>query len=107
MHLVCQPADGMTVYECDGNPGKYDCVACKGFKGVGICSHVLAINHITQQYNVRHQLATLQTRASKKAAMKGGNVKRVAPALTRAPVAAPDSSDEEEAELLRLGEQGK
>jgi hypothetical protein len=107
MHLVCKPAEGMTVYECDGNRGKYDCVACKGFKGVGICSHVLAINHITKQYNVRYELSMLQTRSSKKAAIKGGNVKRVAPALTRAPVAAPDSSDEEEAELLRLGEQGK
>ena len=107
LHVVCQPAEGMTVPECEGNKGKYDCIACKGFKHSGICSHVLAVNHITKHYNVRYEMQRLQTSASKKAAIKAGKVVKPAPALTRAPVAAPDSSDEEEAELLALGEQGR
>ena len=92
--------------ECEGNVAKYECLACKSFKGVGICSHVLAISHILKQYNVRYELKNLQTSASKKQAAKGGNTTRPLPALQRAPVAEPDSSDEEEAALLALGEQG-
>ena len=107
VHIVCTPADGYEVLTCDGNPCKYECLACKTFKGVGICSHVLAINHILQKFNLRYELKQLQTRASKKQAAKGGNTKRPLPALQRAPVAQPDSSDEEDEAHLALGEQGK
>ena len=107
LHLLCQPVEGMTVPECEGNKEKYDCVGCKSFKAVGICSHVLAVNHVSKKYNVRYVLGRLQTGASKTAAMKGGNTLRPPPALQRAPVADPDSSDEEEARLIELGEQGK
>ena len=94
VHIVCTPADGYEVLTCDGNPCKYECLACKTFKGVGICSHVLAINHILQKFNLRYELKQLQTRASKKQAAKAGKVVRPLPALQRAPVAQPDSSDE-------------
>ena len=43
----------------------------------------------------------------KTAALKAGKVTAPPPALQRAPVADPGSSDEEEARLLELGEQGK
>ena len=91
LHLVCQPVEGMTVPECEGNKEKYDCVGCKSFKAVGICSHVLAVNHVSKKFNVRYVLGRLQTGASKTAAMKGGNTLRPPPALQRAPVADPDS----------------
>ena len=107
LHLVCQPVEGMTVPECEGNKEKYDCVGCKSFKAVGICSHVLAVNHVSKKYNVRYVLGRLQTGASKTAAVKAGKVTAPPPALQRAPVADPDSSDEEEARLLQLGEQGR
>ena len=106
--IVCEPADGYEVLTCDGNPCKYECLACKTFKGVGICSHMLAINHILKHFNVQHELKQLQTsRSSKKQAAKVGKVLRPLPALQRAPVAEPDSSDEENECLLALGEQGK
>ena len=106
LHVVCSPADGYDVLECEGNPSGYECLACKTFKGVGICSHVLAINHILKHFNVRYELHQLQTAASKKKAAKAGKVLKPPPALQRAPVADPDSSDEEMAALLALGEQG-
>ena len=105
--MVCDPADGYEVLECSGNPCMYDCPGCKSFKGVGICSHVLAINHILRNYNVRWELKDIQTKASMKAAAKGGNTLKPLPALQRAPVAEPDSSDEEEERLQALGQQGK
>jgi hypothetical protein len=107
LHVVCDPEDGYTVLECSGNTAKYTCLGCKSFKGVGICSHVLAINHILRNYNVRYELKDIQTEASKKAAAKGGNTKKPLPALQRARVAPPDSSDEEEERLQALGQQGK
>ena len=53
------------------------------------------------------KLKSIQTGASKKAAAKGGNALKPLPALERARVAEPDSSDEEEERLLALGQQGK
>ena len=107
MHMVCDPADGYEVLKCSGNPCMYDCPGCKSFKGVGICSHVLAINHIVQKFNVRYELKSIQTAASKKAAAKGGNTLKPLPALKRAHVPEPDSSDEEAERLLALGREGK
>lgn len=100
--------------ECDGGqPGQVRlriCVACKEFKGgFGICSHVLAINHIKKKHNLRYELKTLQTSASKKAAMRAEAL-YVRSALMRAPpVWHHNSSDEEEPELfwLCLGKEGK
>ena len=107
MHIVHDPAEGHEVLECEGNPMKKECLACKGFKGVGICSHVLCVNHICMQFNVRWELRQIQSNQYKKAGNQGGNTKKPAPALQQAPTMEPDSSDEEEERLQRLGEQGK
>ena len=96
----------MEVLQCEANPGGYDCLACKGFKGIGICSHVVAVNHILTKYNVRDELKLLQTKAAKKS-ISGGNRKRPVPALERHSEPEPDSSDEEEERLLALGRHGK
>ena len=108
LHVVCEPADGYEVLQCSGNVAGFECLGCKSFKSVGICSHVLAINHILQHFNVRYELKNLQTSASKKSARYGTHgAKQPLPALQRYPTAEPDSSDEEMAALLALGEQGK
>ena len=91
------------VPKCEGNPAELECVGCKGFKHVGICSHVLACNHILKKFNVRYQL--MQLSKKKKKGVSGGYWKGVRPALTREEPE--DSSDEEQQELLRLGEEGK
>ena len=79
MHVVCEPREFYPVPTCEGNPAQLDCPACKGFKHSGICSHVLAVNHILKQFNVRYQLLPIGKRTDKK--NKGGE-KRT-PALTR------------------------
>ena len=67
---------------------------------------MLAINHILKHFNVRYELKSIQTAASKRTA-SGGNRLKPLPALERARVAEPDSSDEEEERLLALGQQGQ
>ena len=104
LHLVSEEADDWPVPPCFLNPAKLNCVACKGFKGHGICSHVLAVNHILKRVNLRREVMGVGQRASKK---PGGNTRRPAPALTRAPARELDSSDEEEERLLALGASGK
>ena len=59
-----------------------------------------------KQFNVRYELAHIGKATVWKKG-KGGNNQRVEPALTRAPVREPDSSDEEEERLLQLGAEGK
>ena len=66
-----------------------------------------AVNHVVKKFNVRYELKQVQTSASKKQAARGGRTKAPLPALQRAPVAEPDSSDEEEAALLALAEHGR
>ena len=103
-HFVCEAREEYGVPDCEGNPALLDCPTCKAFKGVGICSHVLAINHILKQFNVRYQLATIGKRTDK---LKKGPSKKITPALERIPQREPDSSDEEEERALLLGGQGK
>jgi len=71
----------------------------------GICCHVLAINHILQQFNLRYQTAPIGQRTDKK--KKAGPSKKNTPALTRIPQREPDSSDEEAERLLAQGAQGE
>ena len=59
------------------NPKKLVC-SCKGFRGNGICSHVLAINHYLGAIDL-YKLTTLFEEPRK----KGGYAKGVRPALTR------------------------
>ena len=91
--------------ECTGNPAKLNCPTCKGFKGHGICSHVLAINHMQGKIDVEYLLGELS--ATKANNLQGGGFKGRR-ALSSAPALEkqrhprdPDSSDEEE-ELRRL-----
>ena len=90
-----------------GDCHRYDCLACKGFKLRGICSHVVAINHLMKLIDVHAMLGVLGDVPKKN---RGGFIKGVRPALTREDaaearrraLAQPDSSDEEaESELLQ------
>ena len=101
LHFVRMSMGECDICECEGNPTKHVC-NCKGFKAHGICSHVLAINHILTKFNVRLELAQMGKRKC-----KTGNLKRLEKALERMPAAELDSSDEEMAEQLELGKQGK
>ena len=105
LHVVGPPAEGQSVLPCEGNPCGFACQACKAFKQVGICSHVLTINHILTRFNVRFQLKSIQTNALKKAGQRGS--RKLLPALQRAPHVEPDSSDEEAERLELLGQEGK
>ena len=113
MHLVVEMTDQALidwgVPECEGNPEQLSCISCKGFKAYGICSHVLAVNHIRRAYNVRYMLRKIgKSKAIEK--RKGGAMARTGkppPALQKMPEREPDSSDEEEERLLALGQQGR
>ena len=89
---------------------KLDCPSCKSFKHVGICSHVLAVNHIMQKFNVRYRLSELsKTKTNNpKGIGTGASLGKTAPALTRQvlPLEA-DSSDDEESVMRRLGLEGR
>ena len=74
-----------------------------GFKQYGICSHVLAINHILMEINLRRELLEIGKKTMLKKKGWGG----VEPALTQVAQADPDSSDDELRELLEQGAQGK
>ena len=96
LHVVRYPSTGQLALPCEGNPAGLECVACKSCKGVGICSHVLTINHMMKMFNVRFQLKSVQTNAlKKKAGLMGNPRKAPVPALQREPQVEPDSSDEE------------
>ena len=105
LHVVRYPSDGQLALPCEGNPAGLECLACKSCKQVGICSHVLTINHMIKLFNVRFQLKSVQTNALKKAGQRGS--RKLLPALQRAPHVAPDSSDEEAERLELLGQQGR
>ena len=91
---------------------KLDCPSCKSFKHVGICSHVLAVNHIMQKFNVRYRLRELSKTKSNNPQGSGVYGRRswstTSPALEkqRLPLEA-DSSDDEESVLRRLGLEGR
>ena len=119
-HLVMDEDEARPVPKCEANVARLDCPTCKGFKGYGICSHVIAINHVLKKFNVRQELLEIGQKACKK---PGGNTIRPPPALQKAhapkkgkgkakALPAPvqpelDSSDEEILEALALGAQGK
>ena len=84
---MCEAREEYGVPDCEGNPASLDCPTCKAFKGVGICSHVLAINHILKRFNVRYQLATIGKKTDKK---NKGPSKKNTPALERIPQREPD-----------------
>ena len=90
--------------ECTGNPAKLNCPTCKGFKSIGICSHVLAINHIQGKIDLDYLLGELSVTKANNLQGGGftGRMNKQAPALLKqVHPREPDSSDEEE-ELRRL-----
>jgi hypothetical protein len=107
IHWVGASSPDWGVPECDLNPGKFNCPHCKGFKQYGICSHVLAINHILMEINLRRELMEIGKSTLKKKDKGGGNRQSVEPALTKVPEREPDSSDDELRELMEQGAQGK
>ena len=101
-HIVEQPDALYFPPPCDGNPLQLMCKGCKGYQHSGICSHLLTVNHIEKQFNVRAQLVTIGKSTGK---TTGGKAK--APALMRLPQRAADSSDEEDERQLQLGMAGQ
>ena len=92
------------VPRCEYNPCELDCIYCKGFKSVGICSHVLAINHMLKKINLRRLVIAIGQSKQKN---KTGRRRNPEPALQRMAQHEPDSSDEEIERALLLGGQGK
>ena len=113
LHTVLDEDEEHPVPVCELNPCKLDCLNCKGFKGVGICSHVLAINHMLQAINLRREVMEIgqstyrKHKGGKGGVQTGGNRKKAVPALQRAPAREADSSDEEQERLLELGAKGQ
>ena len=104
-HIVEEPDPMYFPPPCDGNVLSLSCKACKGYQHSGICSHILAVNHIQKQFNVRAQLVSIGKGKSKG---RGGDTRpHSVPALMRVPQREPDSSDEEDERLLQLGMEGK
>ena len=101
------------VLPCRLNPAFLMCT-CKGYKHHGICSHVLALNHILKEINLRREVMEIGASSSRKGSshhgfkrVGGGNRHKAIPALTRAPTREADSSDEEQERLLELGNDGR
>ena len=93
--VVDQHDDTAAVPDCEGNPGQLNCMACKCFKGYGCCPHVLFINHILHNFNVRHQLKKLPKKKEKDT-RRGGNLKAPPKALERMAYYPTDSEDEQD-----------
>ena len=103
--FVCIPYVfvGLQCPECDGNPAQLICL-CKGFKHVGICSHVLAVNHAIKAHNVVYMLSELirpqnkGRHVSKRGRRIGGNMKKLTVALKKQKQCKDDSDSESEHE---------
>ena len=110
---VVKPGTSWPIAICEGNPAGCIC-SCKGYHHLGICSHVLCINHQLKKFNLRYQLLPIGQKSKKppktSAAARGrlgGRPSKPAPPLTREPTADWDSSDEELAAELEKGARGE
>ena len=83
--------------ECEWNPVCLDCFGCKGFKHTGICSHVVAVHHLMNKYDLLYNTERFLTKNQKK--NMGGNTRKVMPALIKEKPLPPraDSSDDDDA----------
>ena len=95
MHFL-RYADADEVPKCEWNPANLSCPTCKGFRNWGICSHVVAINHILDKIDLEDELKELG--APRK---RGGFNKGVRRALLKEKEAEVDSSDEEDEPLAK------
>ena len=111
VHLVVEMKDQELIDwgcpECEGNPAHLSCIPCKGFKAYGICSHVLACNHMREEYNVRYNLRTIGKSKAKTPGHGNYMSTAVPKALKRLPERAPDSSDEEDERFMALYKKGR
>ena len=95
MHFL-RYANAGEVPKCEYNPVNLTCPTCKGFRNWGICSHVIAINHILDQIDLEDQLKELAAPRS-----TGGFRKGVRPALIKEKEVVLDSSEEEDEPLVK------
>jgi hypothetical protein len=95
MHFLRYAEPG-EIPKCEYNPAYLSCPTCKGFRNWGICSHIVAINHILDKIDLEDQLKELS--APRKA---GGFRQGVRPALLKEKEAEVDSSDEEDEPLAK------
>ena len=102
MHFL-RYADADEVPKCEWNPANLSCPTCKGFRNWGICSHIVAINHILDKIDLVDQLKELDGPRK-----KGGFRSGVRPAFVKEKEAAcqdcsdeVDSSDEEDQPLAK------
>ena len=78
IHVVQYAVDaGRTCPPCPANPGELVCT-CKGFRHVGICSHVIAVNHWLGKHDLAQLMGTISGEKKRK---RGGFNKGVRPAL--------------------------
>jgi hypothetical protein len=77
---------------CHYNPASLTCPSCKGFKHVGICSHILAFNHMLGLVDVHYLMGKVQ-----KPKKIGGQKRNVRPALQ----CESDSSEDDAPNLLQ------
>ena len=111
---VCQsihqvtPADliGMEAPECDYNPKKLICIGCKGFCQRGICSHVVAVNHLLLAVNLRQDLQPIGLSNALVANRAGGNKSAPLPALQKT-MYRNTAADEEQRKLIEAGARGE
>ena len=97
MHFLRYADDDDGVPKCEWNPANLSCPTCKGFRNWGICSHVIAINHILDKIDLAEELKELGNGPRK----KGGYSSGVRPALVKEKEAVVDSSDEEDEPLAK------
>ena len=95
MHFL-RYAEPHEVPKCEYNPAYLNCPTCKGFRNWGICSHVIAINHILDKIDLVDQLKELAAPRS-----RGGFREGVRPALVKEKEAVADSSEEEDEPLAK------
>ena len=93
--VVDQWDDREPVPACEGNPMELNCGGCKVFKEKGCCPHVLAINHMQKNFNLKHQLKKLPVRKYAHTKGKYANNRRLKKALEREEYPPTESSDEE------------
>ena len=95
MHFL-RYADPGEVPKCEYNLACLSCPTCKAFRNWGICSHVVAINHILDNIDLED---TIKELSAPRAA--GGFGHGVRPALVKEKEAEVDSSEEEEEPLAK------
>ena len=107
--IVDSHEDRPSVPGCTGNPAQVNCPSCKCFKLKGCCPHVLAVNHMLKNFNVKHQLKQLPKKKEKHTRQLKGSKHLKAPpkALDRMDPVTESSDEEQEQELLALGKAGK